>query len=541
MKPVTDSKDLVKGAMILTLAALVTKILSAIYRVPFQNIVGDIGFYIYQQVYPFYGIVMVLSTYGFPVVISKLYTEQQAKGNSCRADRMLAVSFFFLGLVGMLLFSFFYFGSDWIAGKIGDAELGLLFKVVSVPFLIFPITSVFRGYFQGKGNMVPTAVSQVSEQLIRVATILILSALFIQQGYSLYVAGAGAVFGSVTGGLISAVVLSFFYLKNRTVHPFKHYQAKTLLADSAWVIKALVVQGFAISISGMLLILFQLADSLNMYTSLLAMGLAGDEAKSAKGIFDRGQPLIQLGTVVATSMSLSLVPAISGEKSRNRTDVILQKIRLALQTSLLFGAGAAAGLFSVIVPVNIMLFENAEGSNVLGVLSLMILLGSVILTITSILQGLNKTIFPAVVILAGFGLKYGLNMIFIPRTGAMGAAYATLLAMLIILVILVARLRAVMGKPVLSFSFVAKILFSSAIMSIFLYFYLQITDFLYRYIEPDRLAAIFQGLSAVLLGALVYFIVLIKTKALNEEELLTLPFGSRLVQLFLNKTGGSKK
>ncbi|WP_423408681.1 oligosaccharide flippase family protein [Heyndrickxia sp. MSNUG] len=541
MKPVTDSKDLVKGAMILTLAALVTKILSAIYRVPFQNIVGDIGFYIYQQVYPFYGIVMVLSTYGFPVVISKLYTEQQAKGNSGRADRMLAVSFLFLGLVGLLLFSFFYFGSDWIAGKIGDAELGLLFKVVSVPFLIFPVTSVFRGYFQGKGNMVPTAVSQVSEQLIRVATILILSALFIQQGYSLYVAGAGAVFGSVTGGLISAVVLSSFYLKNRTDHPFKHYQAKTLLADSAWVIKALVVQGFAISISGMLLILFQLADSLNMYTSLLEMGLAGDEAKSAKGIFDRGQPLIQLGTVVATSMSLSLVPAISAEKLRNRTDVILQKIRLALQTSLLFGAGAAAGLFSIIVPVNIMLFENAEGSNVLGVLSLMILLGSVILTITSILQGLNKTIFPAVVILAGFGLKYGLNIIFIPRTGVMGAAYATLLAMLIILVILVARLRAEMGKPVLSFAFVAKILFSSAVMSIFLYFYLQITDFLYQFVEPDRLAAIFQGLSAVLLGALVYFIVLIKTKALNEEELLTLPFGSRLVQLFLNKTGGSRK
>lgn len=541
MKPVADSKELVKGAMILTLAALVTKILSAVYRVPFQNIVGDIGFYIYQQVYPFYGIVMVLSTYGFPVVISKLYTEQQARGNSGRADRMLAISLLFLGLVGLLLFSFFYFGSDWIAEKLGDSELSLLFKVVSVPFLIFPIASVYRGYFQGKGNMVPTAVSQVSEQLVRVATILILSALFIQQGYSLYFAGAGAVFGSVTGGLISAAVLVYFYLKNRTVNPFRHYQAKALFADATWVVKALVVQGFAISISGMLLILFQLADSLNMYTSLLEMGLAVDEAKSAKGIFDRGQPLIQLGTVVATSMSLSLIPAISGEKSRNRTDVILQKIRIALQTSLLFGAGATAGLFSIIVPANIMLFENADGSNVLGVLSLMILLGSVILTITSILQGLNKTIFPAFVILAGFGLKYGLNLIFIPREGAMGAAYATLLAMLIILVILVARLRIELGKPVLSLAFMAKILFSSAVMSIFLYFYLQITDFLYHYVEPDRLAAIMQALSAVAFGAIVYLIVLMKTKALNEEELMTLPFGSRLVQLFLNKTGGSRK
>jgi len=541
MKPVADSNALVKGAMILTLAALVTKILSAIYRVPFQNIVGDIGFYIYQQVYPFFGIVMVLSTYGFPVVISKLYTEQLAKGDSGRADRLLAVSLLFLGLLGVLLFGFFYFGSGWIAEKLGDSELSLLFKVVSIPFLIFPIISVFRGYFQGKGNMVPTAVSQVSEQLIRVATILTLSAYFIQQGYSLYFAGAGAVFGSVTGGLISAAVLSYFYLKHRTVNPFKHYQAKSLFADAAWVVKALVVQGFAISISGMLLILFQLADSLNMYTSLLDMGLAVDEAKTAKGIFDRGQPLVQLGTVVATSMSLSLVPAISGEKSRNREDLILQNIRLALQTSLLFGAGAAAGLFSIIVPANIMLFENADGSNVLGVLSLMILLGSVILTITSILQGLNKTMFPALAILAGFGMKYGLNLIFIPEAGVMGAAYATILAMLIILVVLVVRLRMELGKPVLTIAFMAKVLFSSAVMGIFLYLYLRLTDFLYEYVEPDRLAAILQALSAVAFGAIVYFIVLIKTKALNEEELLTLPFGSRLVQLFLNRTGGSRK
>jgi len=132
MKPVADSKELMKGAMILTLAALVTKILSAVYRVPFQNIVGDIGFYIYQQVYPFFGIVMVLSTYGFPVVISKLYTEQQAAGNSGRADRLLAISLVFLGIVGLFLFSFFYIGAGWIADKIGDPELKPLFKVVSV-------------------------------------------------------------------------------------------------------------------------------------------------------------------------------------------------------------------------------------------------------------------------------------------------------------------------------------------------------------------------------------------------------------------------
>lgn len=532
MRPVADSKELMKGAMILTLAALVTKILSAVYRVPFQNIVGDIGFYIYQQVYPFFGIVMVLSTYGFPVVISKLYTEQQAAGNRDRADRLLAISLVFLVMVGLLLFSFFYIGSGWIADKIGDPELKPLFKVVSVPFLLFPFTSVFRGYFQGKGNMVPTAISQVSEQFIRVATILVLSAVLVQQGFSLYVTGAGAVFGSITGGVISVLILGFFYLKNGGTNPFTYFHIRDLFQDAAWVVKALIIQGFAISISGMLLILLQLADSLNMYASLLAMGLSAEEAKSAKGIFDRGQPLIQLGTVVATSMSLSLVPAISGDKSSNRHEKILPKVRLALQTSLIFGAAAAVGLYSIIVPVNIMLFENSDGSNVLGVLSLMILFGSVILTIMSILQGLDKSLFPAAVILGGFGLKYILNLMLIPNNGTMGAAFATLAAMVSVMFILIFKLRRELGQPVLSLVFIGKILLSSAVMAISLRFFLYITDFGYGYIEPDRLGAVFQALSAVVLGALVYFLVLIKTRALTEEELVTLPFGSRIVQLF---------
>src|SRR5256885_8404663 len=104
MKPVNQSKALFRGAFILTLAALITKILSAFYRIPFQNIVGDVGFYIYQQVYPFYGMAMVLSTTGFPVVISKLYAEQKEKGNDEKSRLLLFVSFLFLQVFGVLCF-----------------------------------------------------------------------------------------------------------------------------------------------------------------------------------------------------------------------------------------------------------------------------------------------------------------------------------------------------------------------------------------------------------------------------------------------------
>jgi len=129
-------------------------------------------------------------------------------------------------------------------------------------------------------------------------------------------------------------------------------------------------------------------------------------------------------------------------------------------------------------------------------------------------------------------LKYILNLILIPENGTMGAAFATLAAMLAVMFILIFKLRHELGQPVLSLVFIGKILFSSAVMAIVLRLFLYITDFGYDYIEPDRLGAVFQALSSIVIGALVYFFILIKTKALTEDELVTLPFGSRMVQLF---------
>jgi O-antigen/teichoic acid export membrane protein len=150
VKPNRSLNEWFKGAFILTIAALLTKILSAFYRVPFQNIVGDVGFYIYQQVYPFYGLALVLSTYGFPVIISKHFTELKEKNQMDKAFRFLIHSYLVLSILGVLSFFILYYGSSWLANQMDDPSLSLLFKVISVVFLIFPIISVLRAI--NKGN-----------------------------------------------------------------------------------------------------------------------------------------------------------------------------------------------------------------------------------------------------------------------------------------------------------------------------------------------------------------------------------------------------
>jgi len=528
MKSVSGSQDLFRGALILTAAALVTKILSAMYRVPFQNIVGDIGFYIYQQVYPFYGIILVLSTHGFPVVISKLYKEQLSSGNRQEATRLLAISLFFLTIIGLTLFFVFFLGADFIATSMGDRDLATLFRVMAFPFLLFPFISVFRGYFQGGGNMIPTAVSQVGEQLIRVITILLLSYILIKKGYSFYLAGSGAVFGSVTGGLVGISILGSFFLRSSDGILQNRYSFKELGNSAIPVIKVLFIQGFAISVSGMVLILLQLADALNLYQLLSSTEMTIEEAKIAKGVYDRGQPLIQLGTVVATAMALSLVPAISGEKQRTKT---IENVRISLQLSLLVGAAAAIGLISIIEPTNIMLFENARGSFVLAQLSLLILPGSVMITIIGILQGMNHSLFPASIVLGGFILKYILNLLLIPSYGTSGAAFASIIAMVSMLIILIIKLRKVMQQAILSTSFILKVLLVSGLMGLGLHLYKKMFQLLaWEHLSLRPMSAL-QAISAVILGAIFYLVIVIKTRLLGEKELLMLPFGSKLLFL----------
>lgn len=524
-----QSSTVIKGAFALTIAALITKVLSAVYRVPFQNIVGDIGFYIYQQVYPIYALALVLATYGFPVVVSKLYMERKSSGDRAAIKRLLVVSGGFIFVICLAAFLLLYFGAGRLASMMGDQDLAILIKVVAAVFLLIPFTSVFRGYFQGSGNMVPTAYSQVSEQLIRVGTILTASVLLIKGGHDLYKVGAGAVFGSVTGGLAGLLILLAFvwYQRLKKGKPRIPLNEWVDFHDTKIIIKALVLQGFAICISNMLLIFMQLADSLNLYSLLLGTGLNGEDAKSWKGVYDRGQPLIQLGAVVATSMSLSLVPLITNAKMKKDQAFLRKTIRLSLEVSLVIGLGAAAGLLAIMEPTNVMLFENSKGSEVLQVLAMLILPASLILTIIAILQGLGHTFFPAAVVLGGFVVKYGLNVWFVPNYGTMGAAIASNAALWFILIILYIKLRRIHKQPILTGKFLLGSIVSVLVMFAVLQGFLYVTGFVMPSAE-ERIPAGIQALSAVAAGGIVYLFAIIRGRLFTVEELTMLPFGSKL-------------
>lgn len=537
MKHENQSRALFRGAFILAIAALVTKILSAVYRIPFQNIVGDVGFYIYQQVYPFYGLAMVLATTGFPVAISKLYAEQKEKGEPEKIGRLIFVSFIILQLFGLICFLLLYFGADSIAHWMNDEKLAILLRVVSIVFLLFPITSILRGYYQGKGDMVPTALSQVGEQFIRAFTILFLAYSFTKLGYSLYLVGGGAMFGSITGSIVSAVILfTFLWIRKewRMIAPRKG-MLPGYFHEAGRILKTLAYQGLTICISGMLMILIQMGDALNLYSLLTDNGYGKEMAKEIKGIFDRGQPLIQLGTIVAASMSLSLVPLITSARIKKDTSFLQDKIQLSIRISIVIGMGASLGLWAIIEPANMMLFEDKAGSAVLGVLSFVILLSSVITTIIAIMQGLGSLLFPAVTVLAAFPIKFGLNALMVPTLGTMGAAYATLITLVLICLLLYVKFRKIHSSSLLTLHFLQTLLTAALMMVLLLKGYLALTNMLTIPVGTERIKATIQALGGAFTGGFLFLFIILRGGVFLEKELSLFPFGSKLSLLLPKK------
>ena len=524
-----SSNQFLKGAMVLTVAALVTKILSAVYRVPFQNIVGDIGFYIYQQVYPFYGIAIALSTYGFPVIISKLVAEKIESEDEEGAKNVAVTSFMFLCLVGLSWFLIVYFGAGVIARWMGDPLLKPLIQVISLSFLLLAPLSVLRGYYQGKEDMVPTAVSQVTEQTIRVATILVFSTILISQGYSLYMAGNGALFGSITGGLGGLLVLLLIVTARRE----RLFSRKSLRLSPEYlhIWARLLMNGTAICVSAMLLVLLQFVDSLNVYSLLISSGMEAESGKTWKGIYDRGQPFVQLGTVVATSISLTIVPLVTSAYLKKKENLIREYSQLSLKISITIGFAATLGIINIMVPTNTMLFENSLGSKVIAVFCLSIFFSCLILTFAGIFQGIGKIYYPAFCIMIGIILKYFGNAYLIPVMGIMGASIATVVSLTVITGMMILKLRSLFPIRFFPFSFYKTLLLSGAAMTIVLQVFLQIYDTLLDKGMPERELSVLFSLGGACLGAFIFLIVLLRGNVLSREEIGFLPFGSKWVKL----------
>ncbi|MGV3488447.1 MAG: putative polysaccharide biosynthesis protein [Tuberibacillus sp.] len=520
-------KSIWRGTIILTVSAFFIKILSAIYRLPYQNLAGDVGFYVYQQVYPFYALASVMGGFGFPVILSKMVAECKKEDETAR-QTVFKTALTTLGAAGVFLFLILFLGAPLMAFMMGDRQLTSLFRIISFIFLFMPLLAVFRGYFQGAQYMLPTGISQITEQTIRVSVILGLSLYLFSQGAGPYAFGSAAALGSMIAPLFAAGVLLIFYFKGSGPKIAKNHRGRWDMSLSLRFLK----EGLAYTLTALSIVFFQLADALTIVP--LLNHHHGLDGRALKGIYDRSYPLIQMGLTVAVALSTAIIPMIAKLRENKDKEELKRNISQALRTSILVGGAASVGLFSIIKEVNIMLFENNKGTSALALMALCIVAASIVVTGASILQSTGMTFRPVVYLLTAFLLKIVLNLLLIPAFGITGAAAATLMGLLYFAALLAFKIRTVYDINFYKKNEWMKLVLVLAVLLLSVSLWKLLLTYGFGCLTEGRSGAAIVALTSVVIGACMFLTSILRLGLISWEEMEHFPGGKRLKSFFAN-------
>lgn len=409
-----------KGTLILTITAFFVKLLSLVYKVPYQNLSGDEGLYVFQQVYPLIGIYTILNGVVLPTIISELLLTYQYSDD---IKRYIKNS---LWIFSLIAFASLFIGSDFIAYAMGDGQLKLLIQVVGVAFLLIPPLSYWRGVAQTRPNTIATVgYSSTIEQLFRV--IAIIAALFMIQGQNIYKLAYFAYLGGLCGPLLAMAYLMFKKLDDSPKIYLK-------MAHRPHFFKKCVY----LFLSAGILIIFQLIDSFFVFNSLVNSGVPALEAMSLKGAFDRGLPIIQTATVFTSAIISSTIPQIAKvNDQKERKKVFNTSLFMVIALSI----PACLGLFSVVDELNIALFKDSNGIEALKLLTLQVLFYPFVFLCTAILQQEERYSKLLASVLGGVLVKVGLTAPLTESLGISGTAIASVASLAMMAVINLCQFR----------------------------------------------------------------------------------------------------
>ncbi|AIQ55579.1 putative polysaccharide biosynthesis protein [Paenibacillus borealis] len=540
MKSETQGSKLLQGAFILSAAAIFSKLIGTLQKIPLQNLGGDAAFGIYNTVYPLYTILVTVAMLGLPSAISRFVAEASAAQDEQEGRRVLRLSAGITAVCGLILGVLVYTGAPVIAMWVGNSHITSALRSSAWGLAVVPLMAALRGYFQGLHNMMPTAVSQVVEQSVRVAVMIALLLYLTAAGADAAGIAAGALLGPAGGGLAGLAVMLLYWRSYRRrglqgVMLQDPVQGKPATAEvrpeRSANARKLLAYGLPVMLGALAVPLISLVDVFTVPRLLTGSGSSETAAMAQFGIYNRGLPLVQIVTMLATSLSVVFIPALAEAKFQRNEGLIRTRITLSLRWFWLLGLAASVGLAVLAEPVNTALYGDAAGSSAMTWLAFTAAGGSVSIISAALLQGLGAVRAPALHLLAAAVLKAALNLLLVPQQGITGAAIAGVAAHLfaaalnVLLLYRQGYLRLRFADALLKpAALLAGLGLAAAAVSLGVGRAADAAGF-----GGGRTAALAQSLLGVLAGCAVFAAGAVALRLLSENELRQLPgFGPRL-------------
>ncbi len=512
MEQTNKSKSFIQGALILGIANLVVKVIGAFFKIPLTHLIGDDGMGYFNIAYQIYTFMFIIATAGFPIAISKMVAESSAKGNEQDARRIFQTAFRFLAVIGLIGTLLLYLFPNQLEGLVSVPGSAMGILAISPAIFFVSLASVYRGYFQGRQNMFPTAGSEVIEAAAKLLVGIVVASFFmkmtvdgslktavdytaakIQSSHIRTVfASAGAISGVTVGTLLSFMLLSAIYLftkqKKSALSQIDPLRSRGRILKELILIAIPITIGASVSSLTSLIDMgtitrrlvtrpevlgnydFMFREGTKFFQQVLEEGWQGGElyahqASTLYGMYTgKALTIFNLPLTLVVALGMSVVPAISAALTKESKGEAKTITESAIRIAILFAAPCALGIASLSKEVLYILFSDVNAKSVLAILAFAIIPVGVVSVTNAILQAYGKVYLPVINMIIGGTAKVLVNFFCIPFLGIDGAPVGTFVCYFIIAVLNIIQIIRYAKIEFRFSTFLVKPLFAALIM-----------------------------------------------------------------------------
>ncbi len=524
----TQKQQIFSAVVILTFSNLFVKLIGLLFKIPLQAVIADEGMGYFNAAYSIYVWFYTISTAGLPVAVSLLVAKSYARCEKENLSRIFTTTMYLLGAVGAVCSIAMWAGADVFAKWIGSPSTAQAIRVISPAIFFVCISGGIRGYYQGMGNMIPTAVSQVVEAVCKLGLGIALSLYAVRHGYDLPTCAAFAVSGLTVGCGVGMILLLAVKSFAKPVWEEGSMES-TATEPKKRILRRLCGIALPVTLSASVMSLTGLIDVLVVIRRLRATGLAEEAAVALYGNYTTlAMPMFNLPPTLITPIACAIVPALTAAYQKKDTAAQAQLRASAMQTTCILILPCAVGLSVMAHPI-LSLFFAQPSVNLAAPLLSVLALSTPFVAITSItnsfLQVYHKERKPIFAMLAGAAVKLLASYLLIgnPRVGIYGTPIGTLLCYFCIACVSLYYVTREIGALPSVFALCLKP-FAASVLAVAL-------SALTRHLLLGSIGATFATLIALAVAVISYFLSLVALKGIGENEIEMLPKGDKILHL----------
>ena len=536
---------LVQGS-ILAVASIISRIIGLVYRIPMNAILGDVGNGYYSCAFDVYNVILIISSYSLPLAVSKTVSAKVAKGQYKASYQVLKGALIFALVVGTIASLVVYFGAEFFTGTLLKTPYSVFaLKILGPALIVVAVLGVLRGFFQGLGTMMPSAISQIIEQIVN--AIISVWAAYVLTGYGKKIGAVlgdpdhyGAAYGAAGGTLGTnlgsvAALLFVLFIFFAYMHVFKRQmrRERNVKVDPfSYTLKVLIITIIPVLLSTTVYNISGIIDQGIFKNVALLQGYTDHQIDLWWGVFSgKYKLLINVPISIASAMAASSVPTLTASFAANDMESVRSQINAASRFVMVIAFPCAIGLAALGKPIFTLLFPGTVSTADMAAMMMWV--------------GAMAVVFYAMSTLSN-GLLQGINRLKIPVVNAAIALVAHVIVLILLMLFFRLNIYAVVIANMF-FAFVMCILNSrairkysgykqeivktfiipaiaSAIMGVTAFF---VYKGIYLVIKSNAIATIL----AILIAIIVYAVTLLLCKGLTEEEILRFPKGALLVRI----------